>query len=415
MNISKYSIGTGDRFGQQGKAQLEAVIKARDLGAELAIVWNKSHREHRIIKTTPRDQRIAADQAVTSLNWKGQYFVDADHISLENVDPFLPCCDFFTIDVADFIGTRASEPKLTAFIEKYRGDIGDVHIPGLDEPLHVSTELLYQVAGKYLRAVEEAGNVYRHIQKNRYADEFVAEISIDETREPQTPAELFVILAAVADEQIPVQTIAPKFSGRFNKGIDYTGDPLRFRQEFEADVCVIRYAITAFGLPENLKVSVHSGSDKFSIYPQIREVIRKHDVGLHIKTAGTTWLEELCGLAEYGGNGLKVVKEIYRQSYARLDEFCVPYAAVIAIDPVALPDPAGLQNWTGEQFARAVRHDQSCTEYNPHLRQLLHVGFKVAAEMGSDYLKALKEAETVVSRNVTDNLLNRHITPLFLE
>jgi len=415
MDITKYSIGTGDRFGQQGEAQLEAVIKARNQGVDLAIVWNKSHREHRIIKTTPQVQRIAADQAVSSLHWKGQYFVDADHISLENVDPFLPYCDFFTIDVADFIDTKAPEQKLAAFIEKYRGYIGDIHIPGLDEPLQISSDLLYQVAGKYLLAVEEAGNIHRHIRKNRYSDEFVAEISIDETKEPQTPAELFLILAAVADEQIPIQTIAPKFSGRFNKGVDYTGDPLRFRQEFEADVCVIRYAITTFGLPGSLKVSVHSGSDKFSIYPQIREVIRKHDVGLHIKTAGTTWLEELCGLAEYGGNGLKVVKEIYRQSHARLDEFCAPYAAVIDIDPAALPDSISLQNWTGEQFAQAVRHDQTCAEYNPHLRQLLHVGFKVAAEMGSVYLDALKEAENLVSRNVTDNLFKRHINPLFLE
>ena len=414
MKISRYSIGTGDRFGHQGKAQLEAVRKAADLGAELAIVWNKSHREHRIIKTTPQAQRLAADQAVASLNWKGQYFVDADHINLENVDLFLPCCDFFTIDVADFIGTRVSEQQLAAFIKRYRGYIGAVHIPGLDTPLHVSSELLSQVAEKYLRAVEEAGNIYRHIRKNLPADDFVAEISIDETKVPQTPAELFLILAAVADEQIPIQTIAPKFSGRFNKGVDYLGEPLRFRQEFEADICVIKYAISTFGLPENLKVSVHSGSDKFSIYPHISEVIRKHNVGLHIKTAGTTWLEELCGLAEYGGNGLEIVKAIYRQSYARLDEFCAPYADVIAIDRAALPVPGAMQNWTGEQFVRAVRHDQSCAEYNLHLRQLLHVGFKVAAEMGADYLSALQEAESVVSRNVTANLFKRHITPLFL-
>ena len=92
---------------------------------------------------------------------------------------------------------------------------------------------------------------------------------MDETDRAQSPVELLIILAAIADEGIPVQTIAPKFSGRFNKGVDYVGDVAQFEREFALDIAAIAYAVKQFGLPANLKLSVHSGSDKFSIYPAI--------------------------------------------------------------------------------------------------------------------------------------------------
>src|ERR1700755_712941 len=128
---------------------------------------------------------------------------------------------------------------------------------------------------------------------------------------PQTPVELLLILAMIQIEEIPVQTIAPKFTGRFNKGIDYRGDVAQFEKEFDEDLSVIAFAIREFGLPPTLKLSVHSGSDKFSLYPIINRLIKKHEAGLHVKTAGTTWLEEVIGLAESGGEGLELVKEVY--------------------------------------------------------------------------------------------------------
>lgn len=414
MELAKYSIGTGDRFGRQGQAQLAAVQQACAGGVDLAIVWNKSHREHQLIKTDPRAQREAAERAVQALGWQGQYWVDADHIGLETVDLFIPYCDFFTLDVADAIGQPAAEFSLNAFVEKYRTFCGELAIPGLSRPLSITLDLLRNVAEKYLFAAQQAGEIYRHIRHSKGVGSFVAEVSIDETDDPQSPAELLFILAALADERIPLQTIAPKFSGRFNKGVDYSGDVGRFRDEFEADICVVKYAVKTFGLPATLKLSVHSGSDKFSIYRPISELIRRHDVGLHIKTAGTTWLEELIGLAEHGGRGLDLVKQIYAAAYTRSAELCAPYSAVIAIESAALPLPSVVQSWSGEQFAAALRHDQACAEFNPHLRQLLHVGFKIAAEMGDDYLTALTEAAPMVSKNVTENLLKRHIMPLFL-
>lgn len=237
---------------------------------------------------------------------------------------------------------------------------------------------------------------------------------MDETDSAQTPMELLIILAAIAHEGVPVQTIAPKFSGRFNKGVDYVGDVAQFEREFALDVAAISYAVRHFGLPGNLKLSVHSGSDKFSIYRAIHNTMKRFDAGVHLKTAGTTWLEELIGLAEAGGDGLAVAKEIYAEAYAHRDELCVPYASVIDIDPSRLPSPAEVNGWTSEQYTAALRHVPGAAACNTSLRQLLHVGFKVAARMGPRYLDLLESNEPVIATNVTDNLYRRHIAPVFL-
>ncbi|MFT5697475.1 MAG: hypothetical protein ACI8ZB_000323 [Desulforhopalus sp.] len=414
MEFSKYSFGTGDRFGLQGKAQLLAVEKARAEGLDLAIVWNKSHREHTIIGTDQQALRKEADDAVKALNYSGQYLVDADHIGLNTVDLFMESSDFFTLDVADFIGRSASEESRASFTEKIIPFVGTLDIPGIVAPLVISSELLCEIVDKYLYAVQEAAKIYCYIEEKKGAGHFVTEVSMDETAEPQSPVEMLFILAALAHENVPLQTIAPKFSGRFNKGVDYIGDVDQFRREFEEDLCVIAYAIEKFGLPADLKLSVHSGSDKFSIYGPIRELIKKHNAGIHIKTAGTTWLEELIGLAEAGGNGLEIAKQVYAASHDRFDELCSPYLSVIDIDREKLPRPAEVNGWTSLQYVNALRHDQTCSEYNVNVRQLLHVGYKVAAEMGQVYLKALGDNEEIVAKNVSENLFDRHIVPLFL-
>ena len=111
---------------------------------------------------------------------------------------------------------------------------------------------------------------------------------------------------------------------------------------------------------------------------------------------------------------LQLAKEVYREAYAHADELCAPYATVIDIDRAKLPKPEEVDKWTSEQYISALRHDQKNPAYNPSFRQLLHVGFKVAAKMGDRYLKALEANEEVVARNVTTNLYERHIKPVFL-
>ena len=237
---------------------------------------------------------------------------------------------------------------------------------------------------------------------------------MDETDSPQTPVELLIILAAIADEKIPIQTIAPKFTGRFNKGVDYVGDVAQFTKEFEEDLAAIDFAVKRYGLPENLKLSVHSGSDKFSIYKAIHDAVVKFDAGVHLKTAGTNWLEELIGLAESGGEGLALAKEVYSEALSHKDELTAPYATVIDIDDAKLPTAETVNGWTSAQYTSALRHDQKNPAYNASFRQLLHVGFKIAAKMGPRYLKALEANEDVIAKNVTTNLFERHIKPVFL-
>jgi hypothetical protein len=415
MILGKHSFGIGDRFGRQGKAQLAAIMAARQEGVEIAPVWNKSHREHSIIGTRPADTRREADKAVKACGWDGAYFVDADHIGLNTVDQFIEPSDFFTIDVAEFIGRTAGESELKSFMRKHSRYIGKLSMDGIDAAFNITEKQIRAAAEKFLLAVKQAGEIYRHIEAARGAGNFVTEISMDETGEPQTPVELFFILVAVADEGIPAQTIAPKFVGRFNKGVDYEGSIARFAKQFEEDLAVITFAVRQFALPQNLKLSIHSGSDKFSIYRPIRNALKKFDAGIHIKTAGTTWLEELAGLAMAGGEGLAVAKEIYAKALLRLDELCQPYATVIDIDRAKLPSLQDVEKWDEERFAAALQHDKSCKEYNPNFRQLLHVGYKVAAEMGHSYLDALEKYEDIIAKNVTENIYERHIKPLFLE
>ncbi len=413
LTLEKYTIGVGDRFAHQAKAQLQACIKLAQEGIEVVPVWNKSNREHSFIGSEPQSVYDAAKAAVEVLDWGKGWHVDADHINLDTVDKYLDSSDFFTIDVADYIGQGTEGDMVATFVEKHPELVGTVAIEGIDEPFEITAEYVETVAGKYLGAVAEAAKIYRHIESKK--DEFIAEVSMDETDAPQTPPELLIILAALADEGVKLQTIAPKFTGRFNKGVDYVGDLAQFEKEFNDDLAVIAHAVAKYGLPENLKLSVHSGSDKFSIYPIIGAAIRRTGAGVHVKTAGTTWLEELIGLAEAGGDGLTLSKEIYAKALENVDALCAPYASVIDIDADKLPSAEEVNGWNGEQYANALRHVQEHPEFNMHFRQLLHISFKLAAKEGARYTDLLKANEEVVAKNVTENIYDRHFKRLFVE
>ena len=414
MILEKYSFGIGDRFCHQGKAQLSALMKAKEQGLSITPVWNKSHREHTIIGTKPADTRKEAIDAVKALQWDGPYYVDADHIGPGNVDQFIESSDFFTLDVADFIAQPADKADVDAFVKKYSKYIGPLAIDGIEHTLDITEERIRAIAGKFLLSVKQAGGIYRHIEEVKGAGSFITEVSMDETDQPQTPVEMLFILAAIADEGIPAQTIAPKFTGQFNKGVDYVGDVTAFAKEFEEDLAVVAFAVKEFGLPDNLKLSIHSGSDKFSIYAPIAEALKKFDAGLHVKTAGTTWLEELIGLAMAAPDGLSIAKEVYAKALHRFGELCGPYATVIDIDTAELPTAEQVDTWDGQSFASALRHDQSCEQYNPNFRQLLHVAYKIAAEMGTRFSDALDRHEAVIAQNVAENIYERHIRPVFI-
>ena len=163
MEIGKYSFGIGDRFAHEGVNQLKALIEAEErFGVHFDPVWNKSNREHQIVGTEPAETRREADEAVAALGYKDRYFVDADHINLTNVDRFIEASDFFTIDVADYIGKTGTMEE------------------------------------RFLPAIKEAGRIYRHIAECKGAGNFVTEVSMDEVDEAQTPEELRYILKELA-------------------------------------------------------------------------------------------------------------------------------------------------------------------------------------------------------------------------
>ncbi len=417
--LEPYSFGVGDRFAHQAKAQLRAFIALSEQmkpkqGLAVVPVWNKSNREHSFIGSEPQSVYDSAAAAVAELEWDHPWYVDADHIQLKTVDRFLACSNFFTIDVADSIGRPASDAEISQFVGRHPELLSPLPIPGIDAPVSILHTEVERVARKYLLATRQAGDIYRYIENKKGVGGFVPEVSMDETDSPQTPPELLIILAALADEKLPIQTIAPKFTGRFNKGVDYVGDLNQFEREFFDDLAVIRFAIGQYGLPANLKLSVHSGSDKFGLYPIIRKALRSTGAGIHLKTAGTTWLEELIGLAEARGDGLSLAKEIYAYAFEHIDEFCAPYASVIDIDRTRLPSAAEVVAWDGEHLASTIRHIPGDTRFNANVRQLLHVSFKVAAKSGNRFTDLLKSNASIVGEQVTTNIFDRHLKPLFL-
>lgn len=413
--LGRFSIGIGDRFGCEGVAQLAALAVARQEGIVVTPVWNKSNREHNLIGTCPADARAAADAAVLAAGWTDPYWMDADHISLGNVERFLDACDFFTLDVAEQIGQACEPAAMEALARRVEQLFGPTaELPGRGgETLALESASVRSAAGKYGAAVAAAGRIFRRIQAHRGQRGFRVEVSLDKTDIPQSPQDLLVILTGLAMERVPADTLAPRFSGRFNKGVDYVGDPRQFAREFELDIAVLALARQKLGFGDGLKLSVHSGSDKFAIYGPIREILARTGAGLHLKTAGTTWLEEIVGLALVGGNGLAFVKDLWRQAVARREELSKPYATVLDIDPSCLPAPEEVATWEGPRFAAALRHDPRCPHYNPHFRQLLHVAFRIAAEAGDAFRERLREHRGAIAKEVTANLLERHIRNVF--
>jgi len=413
MKLGKFSFGIGDRFSHQGIAQLRGIMKANEMGLDISPVWNKSNREHTYVHSHPSDVRKEADGAVAILGFNGKYFVDADHINLSNVAQFVDYSDFFTLDVASFIGKESKPEDINDFVASCSKYMGNLSVPGIQQHLIVTDEFLAAIAGKFLVAAQQAADIYNFLKNEKGDGNFITEVSMDEVESPQTPIELLFILKMLADKGVPVQTIAPKFTGRFNKGVDYTGDLDQFATEFEDDVLILDYAVKEFGLPKELKLSIHSGSDKFSIYPIMADIIKKHDKGLHVKTAGTTWLEEVIGLAVAGGDALVAAKYIYEHSIGRKSELCAPYADVIDIDDTKLPSVEEVNSWSGEKYANTLRHIPGHPDYNPNFRQLIHVAYKVASEMGKAYTDLLEKYPEVIGACVEENIYERHLKRLF--
>lgn len=413
--MKAYSLGVGDRFGQEGEAQLSAILKAKEKqGIEVTPVWNKSYREHKITGTSPLEVKIEAENAVKALNWKGSYYVDADHINLRNVDPFIPYSNFFTIDIAEYINHPSEESEIKEFMRDYKSYFGKVSVPGINHVMTIDQAKVEETVHKFMYAIKKAGNVYHHILKKKKAKPFITEISMDETVNPQSPSELLIILAMIHQQEIPIDTFAPKFPGDFYKGIDYVGEISKFKDYFNHTLSILSYTKDLFGFKSNLKLSIHSGSDKFTLYPIMRTAIKKYKMGLHLKTAGTTWLEEITGLIKGSQKAFNLIKKIYKNAYEQCDDLIIPYDAVVNINKNNLPKPNSVKSWTEKTFFNALNHDPSNPKYNQDLRQLFHISYGVVSNFRQKFYKALRDNKEIISRHVVQNLYERHIKKLFI-
>ena len=138
LALPRFSFGVGDRFAQQAVAQLAAFERLAADGIVVAPVWNKSNREHSLIGSLPESVRAAAERAVAQRQWPHPWFVDADHIRLDTVEPFLAASDFFTIDVADSIGQPADDALVAAFVARHGELLQSLSIPGIAAPIELS-------------------------------------------------------------------------------------------------------------------------------------------------------------------------------------------------------------------------------------------------------------------------------------
>ncbi len=411
--LAKYSLGIGDRFAHQGEHLLKAFIEAEKKGVEITPVWNKSYREHKMVHSEPSSVYEEADQSVKKLGWKNSFGVDADHINMDNVQPFIECSNFFTIDVSNYIGKGAPEAEIESFVRKTRSIfLDDFQIKGLSIPIELTAEEIRKTARKFLMAMQEAASVYTYI-KSKKKEEFAVEISIDEVEAPQTTTEFLLILHMIALNSIPIDTIAPKFAGQFNKGVDFEGNLAAFGYGFNDFLVIMQHCVKLFGMKPGLKLSVHTGSDKFSLYPLINSLIKKHDAGLHVKTAGTTWLEEAIGLAKVGGEGLEFMKSVYEEAYKNYDELVSKYVNVLDVNKHNLPTPEEVREWSSEYFVQSLTHNTEAPLFNRDFRQLMHTSYKIAAEKKGKLESLLKLNSEVIGDLVFNNIYTRHITPLF--
>jgi len=414
-------IGMGDRLGLATPGHIRAV---RGSGVR-PVFAQQSIREMTRTRRTAEQVMEDALWGVFEEGFRDGFGADADHLkSTADLDVTLAAgFRMFTIDPGDHVDNAAGRESVEVLAGKLQGIpwaeletteadcrrafLGQVHFVGSDMSLSFDEATLLRAVVKYGRAVAHTRRMHRHLAQAASGRPFELEMSVDETDSPTTPHEHYYVAHELKRLGVPVVSLAPRFIGAFEKGIDYKGDLRAFEAAFVQHVKIARHL-------GPYKISIHSGSDKFSIYEPMRRAIRRSGAGLHLKTAGTTWLEELIGLAEAGSASLALAKEIYAEAFAQRDDLCAPYAAVIDIDPSRLPDPRDVARWTAEQYSGALRHDQGNPLFNPNVRQLLHVGYKVAAHMGDRYTKMLDACEESISRNVTENLFARHIEPLFL-
>lgn len=284
------SFGFGDRLGLATPGHIEAVRDTKFA----PIFAQQSVRENARTGRTPQQVMDDARRAVTSAKWEAPWGADADHLkTLEDIPPFVEVgYTFFTVDPGEYVDNAADTDSLEVLKQKVTGlnwdELLALYLNGNGEQAwgQFDTESLMRATVKYGKAIRHAVTMFKRLSE--MMDSFDFEMSVDETDAPTTPLEHFFIASELTRLGVKFTSLAPRFIGRFEKGVDYIGNLDALDAELAKHAAVTAH----FG---SYKLSLHSGSDKFSVYPLIA---RHWGERIHVKTAGTSYLEALLVLAK---------------------------------------------------------------------------------------------------------------------
>jgi len=394
---SVQSAGCGDRLGLATPGHIRALRRVSGIAPVLA---QQSVRENARTGRTPRQVLDDAMWGVFQEGWRAPWGADADHLKLPtSVDDFVSAgYTQFTIDPGDHVdGSADAAPRAEVMAKAERlpwetleDTARDLERRYLDRPfdlgdraLALGRETLWRAAVKYGRAIVHTAQVARHLAERMAGRDFDLEVSVDETETPTSHEEHLFIARELRRMGVRWVSLAPRYVGRFEKGVDYIGDLSRFEEELVGHAAIAR----ALG---PYKLSIHSGSDKFSIYP----IVARLTEGLvHLKTAGTSYLEALRTVAGIDAALFRSILEFARRRYAQDRSTYIVSADVAALPPTeALADaelPGVLDTFAG--------------------RQVLHVTFgSVLAEFGGQ-LKAVLDAHEEAHYAALEAHILRHL------
>ena len=348
------SAGMGDRLGIATPGHVRAI---RDMQGTIAPIFaQQSMREMNRTGRNPQQVMDDATWGIFEEGWRGEVGADADHLKTRaDIDACIAQgFTFYTIDPGEFVNNLADKNK-PGLIKKYVDDLPDRLQPRatglLRKSFHIegykfilSDKVLYEAAVKYGKAIAHVANLYEYLEQVAGNRPFELEISMDETELPTTPEEHIYIACELKRLGVKWVSFAPRFIGRFEKGVDYIGDLHTFKESLAIHAAIARQL-------GPYKLSLHSGSDKFSIYSIFMEETR----GLaHLKTAGTSYLE---ALRTIGSVDTDLFREIYEFALERYDTDKLSYHVSAQIDKA--PRPNEVKDWPGllNQFdAREILH-----------------------------------------------------------
>jgi len=306
LNLSP-SFGFGDRLGLATPGHIAAVK-----GTKFAPIFaQQSVRENTRTGRTPQQVMDDAKRAVDAAKWDSAWGADADHLkTVDDIPPFIAAgYTFFTVDPGDHVDNGADTDSLDVLKQKVAtlgwDELSTLYLSGNGEQAwgQFEAESLMRATVKYGKAIQHAVSMFKRLSE--LTDAFDFEVSVDETDSPTSPLEHFFIANELTRAGVKFVSLAPRFIGRFEKGVDYIGDLNALDVEMSKHAAVTAH----FG---TYKLSLHSGSDKFSVYP----LVAKHwGERLHVKTAGTSYLEALRVLAKHEPDLFTKIYELGRERY----------------------------------------------------------------------------------------------------